>query len=420
MKKHFFSLLAAALISSASAYAQNEIIVGDMNDDGQLTVGDVTELVETVAGRAPQRTISTKCDPDASNPAAIAGHWTVAEGTPLTLKADGTVASCADANVKTFEYYPYGRMLVLLDEGGNVVKDYLVVRKNKPLLVLQQLDGAYTTHNFVQLVESITLSETYLGMELGDEKRLSATVLPEDAKDRTFTWTSSDENVAEVSRTGLIYAAGDGICTITATANDASGVVATCTVVVFKEHEYVDLGLPSGTLWATCNVGADSPEEYGYYFAWGMTEIKDFVYSPNWEKVNYTDRNEDGTFKKYYVKGKTELDPEDDAAYVYWGENWRMPSSGQMNELLSNTIHSESSINGVRGDMFKSKSNANAIFLPYNEFNNGRGSYWTRDLYDDNYAHRYDSEFYSWGASGGNSRYWTFGVRPVRATPVSR
>lgn len=72
MKKFLLSLLT---FCAFTASAQTEIVVGDMNDDGQLTVGDVTSLTETVIGKAPRRTISTKCDPNASDPSAIAGSW---------------------------------------------------------------------------------------------------------------------------------------------------------------------------------------------------------------------------------------------------------------------------------------------------------------------------------------------------------
>ena len=95
-------------------------------------------------------------------------------------------------------------------------------------------------------------------------------------------------------------------------------------------HEWVDLGLPSGTLWATCNVGANAPEEYGDHFAWGETSPKD-VY--NWSTYQWCNGSM-FTLTKYntesslgMVDNKTELDPEDDAAYVNWGPSWRTPTT---------------------------------------------------------------------------------------------
>ena len=108
-------------------------------------------------------------------------------------------------------------------------------------------------------------------------------------------------------------------------------------------HEWVDLGLPSGTLWATTNVGASKPEEYGDYFAWGETKPKS-VY--DWDTYKWCKGDDYHQLTKYcnlsnygdngFVDNKTELDPGDDAAYVNWGSKWRMPSLEQMQELRDN------------------------------------------------------------------------------------
>jgi len=94
-----------------------------------------------------------------------------------------------------------------------------------------------------------------------------------------------------------------------------------------SNHPYVDLGLPSGTLWATYNVGASKPEEYGDYFAWGETEPKE-VYDWNtykWGKIILKYNSEDGL---------TTLLPEDDAATANWGKEWRMPTTEEQRELV--------------------------------------------------------------------------------------
>lgn len=159
-------------------------------------------------------------------------------------------------------------------------------------------------------------------------------------------------------------------------------------------HESVDLGLPSGTLWATCNVGATAPEEYGDYFAWAETvPNKDFY---QWSTTPYV-VIEDGQvhFTKYNTKeslgpvdNKTELDPEDDAAYVNWGEEWRMPSKEQIDELSANCTWAWTQVNGVNGQL-ATGPNGNTIFFPaagsrleYDLSGAGeRGHYWTRSLY---------------------------------------
>jgi len=136
-----------------------------------------------------------------------------------------------------------------------------------------------------------------------------------------------------------------------------------------SEHEYVDLGLPSGTLWATCNVGANSPEEYGDYFAWGETQPKD-VY--DWSTYKYC-KGSISTLTKYcnnpdcgyngFTDNLTTLLPEDDAAAVNWGDNWRMPTKADFEELYNNTTMTWTQQNGVNGRLFTS-SNGNSLFLP--------------------------------------------------------
>ena len=137
----------------------------------------------------------------------------------------------------------------------------------------------------------------------------------------------------------------------------------------YTGHEYVDLGLPSGIKWATCNVGATTPEEYGDYFAWGETEPKD-----NYSLTTYKYCNgSSSTMTKYCtsssygtVDNKTELELEDDAAHVNWGGNWRMPTKAEQDELrnTSNCTWTWTTQNGVKGYKVTSKKNGNYIFLP--------------------------------------------------------
>lgn len=155
------------------------------------------------------------------------------------------------------------------------------------------------------------------------------------------------------------------------------------------EHEYVDLGLSSGTLWATCNVGANSPEEFGDFFAWGETTPKEEY---NWSTYIWCNGS-NNTLTKYCedssfgtVDNKIELDLEDDAAYVNWGPSWCMPTLRQIQELCA--CHFEwTEINGVGGSLFTGH-NGNTLFLPasgyhsntsvYNQGSYGR--YWSNTL----------------------------------------
>ena len=507
MKKHLFSLLAFCLMGVGSVFAQDDIVVGDMNDDGELTVGDVTTLVETVAGRTPKRTISTKCDPNASDPSAIAGSWRALDKSTLELTAEGKATVSGNGTVTDFEYFPYSRDLVLLNAGGYVVQDYHVLRLAKDYLVFRLADGSYATYypsdryattltlgqnklslktgethqlsveptppgtimpaivwessntavatvsadglvtavkggrctiiaraadgsweatcnlTITQMVESITLSNTRLSMGIYQEQRLIPTVLPDNAEDISLTWTSSDESVAEVSKSGLVYTVGYGRCTITATANDGSGVKAECVIVVEKPHEYVDLGLPSGTLWATTNVGANSPEESGDYFAWGEVEPKSTY---NWSTYKYC-KGSSSTMTKYCtqssngtVDNKTELDLEDDAAYMNWGEGWRMPSDAQLTELRTNCTWTWDSTK--KGYTVVGPNNC-SLFLPAAGYRyvgglddaGSWGYYWSRSLYTSYSNYAYSVYFNSSNVSG-DYLYRCYGrsVRPVR------
>ena len=193
-----------------------------------------------------------------------------------------------------------------------------------------------------------------------------------------------------------------------------------------KEHEYVDLGLPSGTLWATCNMGANSPEEYGDYFAWGETEPKSDY---NWE--TYFDIDDGFLFKKYYNDGGlTELLPEDDAA-ANWGSEWQMPSDDQIDELYNNsyTTAEWTTQNGVNGYKITSKSNGKSIFLPAAGFRAGtslddagyNGYYWSRSLGTGNSSYAYGLGFHSHNIYGyGYYRLHGRSVRPVHTIDIEK
>lgn len=151
----------------------------------------------------------------------------------------------------------------------------------------------------------------------------------------------------------------------------------------FNEHEFVDLGLSSRTLWATCNIGANSPEEYGNYFAWGETESKS-VY--NWNTYRWCS-GASTKLTKYciassngVVDNKTTLEPEDDAAKVLWGGDWRMPTVEEQDELLVECNWTWTTQNGVKGYKVVSKKNGNSIFIPASGYRSGSSLYDTGSI----------------------------------------
>ena len=195
------------------------------------------------------------------------------------------------------------------------------------------------------------------------------------------------------------------------------------------DYDYVDLGLPSGLLWATCNVGADNPEDYGDYFAWGETQPKDTY---NWSTYQYCNGSYN-TLTKYctnssygyngFTDNLTTLLPEDDAATANWGSDWRMPTKEEWQELYNNTTHTWTTQNGVNGRLFTA-SNGNSLFLPAAGYRGGSSLYyagiggdcWSSSLYTGNPYGAWGLNFDS-GEYGMLNGYRSYGhsVRPVRS-----
>ena len=285
-----------------------------------------------------------------------------------------------------------------------------------------------------QYVTSITLDKTSLSLVIGDEAAISVTsVLPENANDRSVAWSSSDNSVASVDNNGKVTAKAKGNATIMVTANDGSGISASSTVFVCPAVA-VDLGL--SVYWATANIGAASPEEYGDYYAWGETEPKEIYY---WSTYNFG-TSESGPFSKYNtsssygtVDNKTVLEPEDDVAHVKLGGSWRMPTDAEWTELRENCTWTWEYT--PQGYTVTSKVNGNTLFLPaagycgdysYPMSTNSSASYWTRTL-----ASYSSSAYYLYGNVNStpevdtDSRYYGRSIRPVlvekivRATSIS-
>ena len=155
--------------------------------------------------------------------------------------------------------------------------------------------------------------------------------------------------------------------------------------IVINGHEFVDLGLPSGLLWAKTNVGAASSSDDGDYFAWGETEPKSHY---DWDTYKWGKSRT--TLSKYNSSdGKTTLDAEDDAATVNWGTPWRMPDASEFQELLNKCdISWKSNYNGTSGYLVTGP-NGNTIFFPVSGLRHwislyahgSEGCYWSLSLY---------------------------------------
>lgn len=179
----------------------------------------------------------------------------------------------------------------------------------------------------------------------------------------------------------------------------------------YNGHDYVDLGLPSGLKWATCNVGAESPEGYGDYFAWGETEPKSKYTDDN--SITYGKQMNDISGNEIY-----------DAATANWGGTWRMPTHIEIKELVDNCTWTWTTQKGVNGCIVTGP-NGKQIFLPatgcygYEPYDAGEwGFCWSSTPLDDSDEDS-DKDAYnisltdSWGIAADRHRYWGLSVRPV-------
>ena len=193
--------------------------------------------------------------------------------------------------------------------------------------------------------------------------------------------------------------------------------------------EYVDLELPSGTLWATMNVGASKPSDYGLYFQWGDTQgyTAEQVGTGEGKKKFASDESDYKfgvypNYTKYTVAGAT-LELEDDAAHVNMGGDWHMPTPIQIRELLNNTTNTWTTQDGVNGRLFTSKKDGSkSIFIPAagdawdgSVRNSGvSGNFWSSMLFTDDVDFGQSLYFDSGDVSlSGNVRYDGFSVRGV-------
>ena len=202
-------------------------------------------------------------------------------------------------------------------------------------------------------------------------------------------------------------------------------VIKVDSISMMLKHEYVDLGL--SVKWATCNVGAIKPEEYGDYFAWGETQPKSTYSNYSWSTYKYCNGSS-STLTKYNtsssfgtVDNKTTLELSDDAARANWGGSWRMPTDAEITELRMQCTWKWTTLNGVYGYKVSSRKNGNSIFLPAAGYRDGwslddagsRGYYWSSSLFAD-YPSDALGVYFESGIMGNNGdRYCGFSVRPV-------
>ncbi len=191
---------------------------------------------------------------------------------------------------------------------------------------------------------------------------------------------------------------GESGCYTIPTASSLHGWTQSNTVSgTINGHQYVDLGLPSGLKWATCNIGASSPTEIGNYYAWGETSTKSSFTSDN-----------------YTYTGTSDLSGDSDAAYVNWGSSWRMPTEDEANELSNGCFDCNVTLNGVSGYIYIGP-NGKSIFLPDSGYYSGTSLHdentpysWTSTYSSSSYAY-----YFYYYMSYTISRYYGLPIRPV-------
>ena len=274
----------------------------------------------------------------------------------------------------------------------------------------------------VVMVGGISINKDKVDMVTGELLQLTAVLSPVNAFEKGILWSSSDASVATVNTNfeegGLVTALAAGEATITATSVDG-GYSASCTITVESaDPKMVDLGL--SVKWADRNLGAHTPYEHGSYYSWGETAPKN-----NYNLSSY--KFGDGTYSKYNGSDKTVLDPEDDAAYVTLGGTWRMPTVGEIDELVSTRNNSGymwewKSLNGVNGWLVTYLVNNNSIFFPASGYCDDMtlrqlgsyGEYWSSSLclYEASYV--YVFSFISDDvARNDSSRHFGYSIRAV-------
>ena len=355
-------------------------------------------------------------------------HWLYIPSSG-TWQKNSEFSAANNANVTVTKIKKSAVVLLNLDCSKSLGSQFSTLQSHAKSFIAKLYEAAYDPTE----VSGVSLDKTELTIRTGQTEKLTATVLPSTAANKTVQWSSSNSLVATVDPNGLVTSINAGATTISATTVDG-GYSASCAVTV-KEMpitngiEYVDLGL--SVLWAAFNVGATKPEVYGDYFAWGETQPKATY---NWSTYKWcygsaTTLTKYNTSTSYgAVDNKIVLDPEDDAAHVNWGETWRMPLEAEWTELQENctwTWTGNYNGTGVAGRIVTSNKPGytnKSIFLPaagrrydsslYNAGSNG--CYCSSSLYTDRPSYAWYFGFYSDNVYRGyDLRYEGRSVRPV-------
>ena len=419
---HFSHKMAKLCLNITAGEGVSSITnVSILNVQPTVSFDQATGAVGTASGDATTIAVSNQG-------AAVIPAQTITGGL-LSIETDKGTATYSVPAGKTFEaghYYTMNITVNLRAVGANTdITDWIS-------------EGSLTVNPVEALYEpvGVELRQTELVMRVGTQEFLAWNPIPTYASKKNVSWmidgewtdylSPDNDLVAWVSPEGLVTAKKAGTAKIyVMIENNVNGKTyqywsEKCIVTVVDNFDSyaVDLGLPSGLKWASCNIGTNKPEGFGNYYAWGETRAKNSYAWCNYKY--YIDPDPDdklydtedswsdtefiaGVSRYEYVVdddvpvGETVLSAEDDAATAQWGDGWRMPTKADFKELLDNTDHRWTVENGMGGWKFTSKEegNNNSIFLPaagyrqydvfyyyYNSGNVPEGHYWTSEVYE--------------------------------------
>lgn len=498
MKRFLATLLVSASISTLSA---QDILVGDMNGDGELTISDVTNLVETITGKSSIKTLNAI----SINNKKIAGTWTSKSNT-ITFGENGTTKF---ANGSKYKYLSSEGIVIIYNSSGKAINvfnvlsitdDYMVISKSGDSDYEFYLKGnTYTNPSFQDIVtvsegisfsinnsdsafpwvkNSGTLQPTNTGVN-SSNSYITMQVSCEEDFVTSFDWEVSSENFYD-----YLYYSVDGGSKIKYSGkqnlqhkliqlkagthtivfgyykdsnmgeNEDIGRISNITIKKVSQigdyngHDYVDLGLASGTKWATMNVGANNVTEQGKYYAWGEVSSK---VNYSWNTYIATSpeicgKSNDPLKDFVYPNTKAITSTMYDVAHTEWGGTWRMPTSAEFTELRNGcywewtTNYKGTPISGYI--VYKVKNNADRglysfdqpalsatysttdthIFLPASGLysngtinsNNTYGYYWSSTSGANNaeyaYYFAFNNKHIGWGEY---SRYFGRSIRPI-------
>ena len=343
-----------------------------MTDDSYATLLDGLEADAEASGLA-------LCS-DAELVAAMDENWSSAKVVGMQYFSDKTVASETNSN------------LYDIDEGFKAALDAQAAARAENIETLADVEKCIVTH-----LDSRTVTDVWYNIVDGNRIRHSDITVIYDSESTTVIFTKVElESSTDTSK------------------------------------PFVDLGLTSGTLWATCNIGADNPQDAGLFFAWGDTvghgSDPSDGYLFSWDNykwcvvVDYFSHftkycTESSSGNDGFADGKYELDPEDDAAYINWGSEWRTPSKEQFDELKNECTWTLKTIGDVKGYEVVGQ-NGNSIFLPetgwrIDDMLLDGGAYWARSANPEDTGGAYYLGWDDWGEYEYGGRVNGQCVRPV-------